>query len=82
MKKIVVGDVEAIRTCVRRRRNEDKVAKLTNRNGVAEAGGGGGVGGGGGAGGGGGGLGWCGELEGEEGEGWICQPFTVKRVRI
>ena len=41
MKKIVVGDVEAIRTCVRRRRNEDKVAKLTNRNGVAEAGGGG-----------------------------------------
>lgn len=68
MKKIVVGDVEAIRTCVRRRRNEDKVAKLTNRNGVAEAGGGG--------------LGWCGELEGEEGEGWICQPFTVKRVRI
>ena len=69
MKKIVVGDVEAIRTCVRRRRNEDKVAKLTNRNGVAEAGGGGG-------------LGWCGELEGEEGEGWICQPFTVKRVRI
>ena len=44
MKKIVVGDVEAIRTCVRRRRNEDKVAKLTNRNGVAEARGRGGVG--------------------------------------
>ena len=41
MKKIVVGDVEAIRTCVRRRRNEDKVTELTNRNGVAEAGGGG-----------------------------------------
>ena len=55
MKKIVVGDVEAIRTCVRRRRNEDKVAKLTNRNGVAEAGGGGRVGGVGGAGGRGGG---------------------------
>ena len=44
MKKIVVGDVEAIRTCVRRRRNEDKVTELTNRNGVAEARGGGGVG--------------------------------------
>ena len=40
MKKIVVGDVEAIRTCVRRRRNEDKVTELTNRNGVAEGGGG------------------------------------------
>lgn len=28
MKKIVVGDVEAIRTCERRRRKEDKITNL------------------------------------------------------
>ena len=34
MKKIVVGDVEAIWTCVRWRRNEDKITNLTHRMGV------------------------------------------------
>ena len=33
MKIIVVGDVEAIRTYVRRRTNEDKITNLTHRRG-------------------------------------------------